>query len=92
LIYAKTVLLFNLFDILVVDSVFCLLRHHEYDQAHDDVKDGHDTLGLHLIETDPIVIPHQLSLHHPVEVDERVTRLQQPSPLHVFKGVLSHVV
>ena len=83
---------FNLFDILVVDSVFGLLCHYEYDQAHNDVKYGHDTFGLHLIETDPIVIPHQLSLHHPVEVDERVTRLQQPSPLHVFKGVLSHVV
>ena len=92
MIYAKTVLLFNLFDILVVDSEFCLLCHYENDQAHDDVKDGHDTFGLHLIETDPVVIPHQLSLHNPVEVDEWVARLQQPSPLHVFKGVLSHVV
>lgn len=84
MIYAKTILLFNLFDILVVDSVFCLLCHHKYDQAHDNVKDGHDALGLHLIEADPVVVLHQLSLHYPVEVNEWVARLQQPSPLHVF--------
>jgi hypothetical protein len=75
---AKTILLIHLFDILVVDSVFRMLCNRENDQARDNVKDGHDALGLHLIETDPIVVPHQLSLHNPVEVDERVARLQQP--------------
>ena len=76
--------IYHLFDVLVVDSIFSLLSDPEDNKAHDNVKDGHYSLDLHLIETDPLLLMQLLSLHYPVEEDEWVTSLQQPKSLHVF--------